>query len=140
MSTFLTYFYRLDPLTGCNNFLSFVEALDCMSFEADKQPFSILLLDMNDLKMLNETRGHAYGDSVLRWLGIAPQEESHVTAYRMGDDEFAVILTDGSQTEYKELLNRLFDRLNWEGGPLGIPTPASTMNLRGIKHCNATAT
>ena len=122
-------FYRVDPLTGCHNFLSFVETVDRMSSEGERSPFSLLYVDMNYLVMLNETKGHSYGDSVLRWLGIVLQEESHTTAYRIAGDEFAVILTTGTQTEYEELLNQLFARLTKEGEQLGIPAPPATIAL-----------
>lgn len=59
-------FYRLDPLTGCNNFISFVEALDQLSIAGTKQSFSILQADLNHLYTLIETRGRSYGDSVIR--------------------------------------------------------------------------
>ena len=122
-------FYRLDPLTGCNNFLSFVETLDHMSAEKEKRQFSILYTDLNYLMTLNETRGHTYGDSVIRWLGIVLQEECELPIYRIGGDEFAVLLIDGGHEEYEELLHRLFVRLNKEGEQLGIPSPASKIAL-----------
>jgi len=124
-----TEFYRLDPLTGCNNFLSFIEALDRLSSDEERKSFSILYLDMNDLVTLNETKGHSYGDSVLRWLGIVLQEECLSSTYRIGGDEFAVILTGGIQTDYETLLTRLFERLNKEGTQLGIPAPPVTIAL-----------
>ena len=108
-------FYRLDPLTGSHNFLSFVEMLDRMSSMQEKPQFSILYTDMNYLSFLNETKGHAYGDSAIRWLGIVLQEESNAPTYRIGGDDFAVILTDGLHADYEELLNRIFARLNREG-------------------------
>ncbi|NOH02044.1 MAG: diguanylate cyclase [Chloroflexi bacterium] len=129
MTTPAPEFYRLDPLTGCYNFLSFVETLDQFSSGDGHQPFSILYLDMNHVAMLNKTKGHAYGDSVIRWLGIALQEESASPTYRIGGDDFAAILTDGSHTDYEELLNRIFGRLNREGAQLGIPSPPARIAL-----------
>jgi diguanylate cyclase (GGDEF)-like protein len=122
-------FYRLDPLTGCNNFLSFVEMLAQLSSHKGAQPYSILYLDMNHIKMLNDTKGHAHGDSAIRWLGIVLQEESNLPTYRTGGDEFTVILTDRTHADYEELLNRIFDRLNREGEQLGIPSPAARIAL-----------
>ena len=129
MTTPTAEFYRLDPLTGCSNFLSFVEALDQLSSGDGKQPFSILYLDMNHLQMLNETRGHSYGDSAIRWLGLVLQEESNSPTYRVGGDDFAAILTDGIHADYEKLLNRIFARLNKEGEQLGIPSPPARIAL-----------
>lgn len=129
MTTPSTEFYRLDPLTGCNNFLSFVETLDQLSARSEKQQFSILYTDMNYLQMLNETKGHAYGDSALRWLEIVLREETNSTTYRIGGDDFAVILTSGTHAEHEELLKQVFERLNKEGEQLGIPVPAARLSL-----------
>ena len=122
-------FYRLDPLTGCHNFLSFVEVLNEIASQETHQSFSILYLDMNYMGRLNETKGYSFGNSVLRWLGIVLQEESHSATYRMGWDDFAVILTDGIYAEHEELLNQLFKRLNKEGEQMEIPTPPATIAL-----------
>jgi diguanylate cyclase (GGDEF)-like protein len=129
MTNLVTEFYRLDPVTGCNNFLSFVEMLDRLSSNEERKSFSILYLDMNYMGTLNETKGYSYGDSVLRWLGIVLQEESLSSTYRIGGDEFAVIFTDGIQSEYETLLTRIFERLNKEGTQLGIPAPPVTIAL-----------
>lgn len=122
-------FYRLDSLTGSYNFLSFVETLGRISAQDEKLQFSILYTDMNYFHVLNDTRGFAYGNSVIRWLGIVLQEESRSPTYRIGGDDFAVILTDGSRTEHEELLERLFIRLNREGEQLGIPSPPAKIAL-----------
>lgn len=122
-------FYRLDPLTGCNNFLSFVEKLSQLSALAEKQPFSILHADLNHLYMLNASKGRSYGDSVIRWMEIVLREESRASTYRIGGDQFSVILSSGSTCEHEELSNLIFTRLNREGEQLGIPTPAARIAL-----------
>lgn len=124
-----TEFYRLDPLTGCNNFLSFVETLDQLSAVNEKRPFSILYTDMNYLQILNETKGHAYGDSAIRWLEIVLREETNSQTYRIGGDSFAVLLTSGTHAEHEEQLKQIFERLNREGKQLGIPIPAARLSL-----------
>lgn len=124
-----TEFYRLDPLTGSHNFLSFVETLNQFSSAEKRQPFSILYVDLNHLQMLNDTKGHAYGDSAIRWLGLVMQEESGAATYRVGGDDFSAILTNGKHADYEELLNRIFTRLNREGEQLGIPSPPARIAL-----------
>jgi diguanylate cyclase (GGDEF)-like protein len=122
-------FYRLDPLTGSNNFLSFVETLNCLAAREEKPQFSILSSDLNYFYKLKETRGNSYGDSVLRWLEIVLREECNAPTYRIGGDDFAVILTDGMHTEHEELLNQIYARLNREGEQLDIPAPPATIAL-----------
>ncbi len=129
MSTPQTEFFRLDPLTGCNNFLSFVETLDQLSSREGKGRFSILYTDMNRLRTLNETLGRSYGDSVIRWVEIVLREECIAPIFRTGGDEFIVLLTTGTQSYFEELLNRVFTRLNREGKKLGIPPPAARLAL-----------
>ena len=129
MFTAPTEFYRLDPLTGCNNFLSFVETLSQYSARMEKQPFSILHADLNHLYMLNASKGRTYGDSVIRWMEIVLREESNASTYRIGGDQFSVLLSEGTTCDHEELSNRIFDRLNREGEQLGIPTPAARIAL-----------
>ena len=129
MFTAPTEFYRFDPLTGCNNFLSFVETLSQLSKRVQKQPFSILHTDLNHLYLLNERKGRSYGDSVIRWMEIVLREESDASTYRVGGDQFSVLLTSGSACDHEELSNRIFSRLNREGEPLGIPAPAARLAL-----------
>lgn len=129
MSTPPTEFFRMDPLTGCNNFLSFVETLNQLSSREDKASFSILYTDMNHLRTLNKSLGRTYGDSVLRWLEIVLREECNAPIFRTGGDEFIVLLTTGTQSFFEEILNRVFSRLNKEGEKLGIPPPAARIAL-----------
>jgi diguanylate cyclase (GGDEF)-like protein len=129
MSIPSTEFFRLDPLTGCDNFLSFVETLNLVSSEERKQHFSILYTDMNHMRMLNTTKGHSYGDSVIRWMEIVLREESDSPIYRTGGDEFIVILRTGTRQKFEEILERVFTRLNNEGEKLGIPAPVARIAL-----------
>lgn len=122
-------FYRLDPLTGCQNFLSFVEALARISASPEKLPFSILNADLNHLYTLNQTRGRSYGDSVIRWMEIVLREESNAPTYRIGGDQFSVLLTTGTILDHEEQSNRIFARLAREGEKLGVPTPAARIAL-----------
>jgi len=96
MFTEPTEFYRLDSLTGCSNFLSFMETINQLSTVVDKQPFSVLHADLNHLNMLNTSRGRAYGDSVIRWMEIVLREESGAPTYRIGGDQFSVVFTSGT--------------------------------------------
>ncbi len=124
-----TEFYRSDPITGCFNYLSFVENLDRLLMEEPRKPFSILYLDVNFMESLNEIKGFAYGDSILRWLGIVLTEACNCPAYRISGDDFAVILTEGEPAEREELLSQIFARLNAEGEQIGIPTPPASIAL-----------
>jgi len=121
--------FRVDTLTGCNNFLSFVEKLDQLAVQTPRIPFSLLAVDMNHLILLNDSKGHLYGDSVIRWMELVMREESGAPIYRIGGDEFATLLLDGSAEEHKAILQNIFSRCAKEAPPLGIPDPAASIAL-----------
>lgn len=82
-----------DPLTGLDNFRSYT---DCIGrLHQDHQPYVLLSVDMNGFKLVNDTYGHEADDVVLRCVGglirEAPRDEDR--AFRVGGDEFAVVMT-----------------------------------------------
>lgn len=85
-----------DALTGCYNRRSFEMQLDKDLFMAKRlhQPVSLLMLDLDRFKHLNDTAGHDAGDEALRLLASAFRQELRGvdTAARFGGDEFVVIL------------------------------------------------
>lgn len=85
-----------DSLTGCYNRRSFEMYLDKDLFMAKRlhQPVSLLMLDLDRFKHLNDTTGHDAGDEALRMLADVFREElrSVDTAARFGGDEFVLIL------------------------------------------------
>lgn len=86
----LAYF---DTLTGLRNRPSFNADLDRRIETAASQPFGLLLIDLDRLKLVNDTAGHASGDALIREAGTRIGRHSAPgRAYRIGGDEFAVLL------------------------------------------------
>ena len=56
---------RYDPLTGCGNLVSFIEALRTQLGDQRCTSFSLLLLDLNSFMQLNLNKGHATGNAML---------------------------------------------------------------------------
>jgi diguanylate cyclase (GGDEF)-like protein len=88
--------YRLayfDALTGLPNRGHFNEML--IRAIAMDEPFGLLLVDIDHLKVVNDTVGHIFGDMLIRTVAerIADCHPS-LTACRLGGDEFAVLVTD----------------------------------------------
>jgi diguanylate cyclase (GGDEF)-like protein len=85
-----------DALTGCHNRRSFEMQLDRELQAARRQhlPLSLLMLDLDRFKQLNDSAGHDTGDAALRQLANCFREELRGidSAARFGGDEFALIL------------------------------------------------
>jgi diguanylate cyclase (GGDEF)-like protein len=119
-----SHLFRTDALVGCGNLVGFSELLEGY-FNADpRQPFSLLVVDVNWFSHLNETRGHEQGDVALRWIGLALAEETGAPVYRIGGDEFVVALAQGNPEEHISLGQRIFERLNERSDRFGLSAPA----------------
>ncbi|MDF4937143.1 GGDEF domain-containing protein, partial [Vibrio parahaemolyticus] len=81
-----------DPLTNLGNRNALFITLN--KFTQEKRPFSLWILDLNGFKEVNDTHGHQVGDTVLREIArrLNSMALNDFTVYRMGGDEFAVIL------------------------------------------------
>lgn len=87
---------RTDPLTGCLNRQALYEELESQLqlYNRYKTPSSILFIDLNDFKQINDTYGHIAGDEALRALSehiLANIRTTDVLA-RYAGDEFVVVL------------------------------------------------
>ena len=104
-----------DELTQLQNRRFFYERMqeELKDSERLKKPLSILMLDVDDLKLINDEFGHQVGDQVLRSFGrVLNREvgERNVTA-RIGGDEFAVILPGADRKEADKVAWRIWDEL-----------------------------
>ena len=92
-----------DALTGLLNRAKFTEHLkQCVArLERYGSPFSILFLDLDQFKLVNDSRGHLIGDQLL--IQVARRIRSTLreadTAARLGGDEFAIILNNNCTAE-----------------------------------------
>jgi diguanylate cyclase (GGDEF)-like protein len=96
-----------DALTGLPNTRGFEAAMSRRL--AGDRPFALLLGDMDGLKLINDSHGHAEGNDVLRRLAVvlgqALRGEDEVA--RVGGDEFAVLSSVNSGDEARQLAERL---------------------------------
>ena len=99
-----------DALTGVKNKHAYLEAeerLNGLIANHKAPPFAIAVLDVNDLKRINDTDGHQAGDDYLRnACKIICEAFKHSPVFRVGGDEFAVI-AQGS--DYRHIEERLWD-------------------------------
>ena len=85
---------RTDPLTGLGNQGGMQVDLANLCLHAEEEPATLLVLDLNGFKGYNDTFGHLAGDEMLARLGarLGAAVADHGSAYRIGGDEFAVLL------------------------------------------------
>lgn len=86
---------RTDPLTSVGNALAFQEHFEQESARAARygEPLSLILLDVDRLKAINDRHGHRAGSRALQAVGRALREGGRATdiAARVGGDEFALL-------------------------------------------------
>jgi len=107
----LTRLATTDPLTGISNRRRFFERLELEWSRARRhsRPLSILMFDLDHFKRINDTHGHAVGDSVL--IGLCGQAgeilRSEDVLARLGGEEFAVILPEIDRQTAEGVAERL---------------------------------
>lgn len=129
-----------DGLTGLGNHRAFQEELDraLEQYHRYKVPVALLLIDLDDLKLVNDSAGHAAGDDALREMGrlIGQVGRYADRAFRIGGDEFAVLMphtdNDGALQVGRRLLERAGQlraggrRIPFSGGISACPGLATT--------------
>jgi diguanylate cyclase (GGDEF)-like protein len=102
---------RRDPLTGCLNRRAFYEAF---GREADRSArlgasVSVLTIDLDRFKALNDAHGHAFGDEILRQvaLRLTALVRSHDVVVRWGGEEFVVLLPHTEPPDAAALAERI---------------------------------
>jgi diguanylate cyclase (GGDEF)-like protein len=101
----------LDQLTGLYNRRSGEQRLAQEMSRAQRhgRPLTLLLLDIDGLKQINDAHGHAAGDTVLKAFGERLQRAIRGSdlAVRLGGDEFMVLLPECRAEEVRHVLNRV---------------------------------
>jgi diguanylate cyclase (GGDEF)-like protein len=122
---------RTDALTGLLNRRGYDELL---AGKADR-PFAgcLVVIDLNDLKRLNDTRGHQAGDAALQLVARALRVCVRVTdpIFRMGGDEFLVILPGGSAADLAARMGRIDQSLTGQRLP-NAPDPLDLTVAWGV--------
>lgn len=118
-TTFLTRIFHdsyfilanLDSLTKIHNRRFFNHSIT--SLVKKNIPFSLILLDLDNFKQLNDTEGHHHGDYVLKIVANIMKQSTRATDIiaRFGGDEFAIILPQTSKEASKNIANRIRNKV-----------------------------
>lgn len=111
----MTVLARTDGLTGVQNktaYLAEIEKIDGQIKAKKMMPFAIAMIDLNYLKSTNDEFGHDAGDEALIKLSsIICEIFKHSPVYRIGGDEFVVILRKGDFDAKDELIQMFNDEV-----------------------------
>lgn len=105
----LSYWARTDALTKLGNRVSFDQAWAFYETSLDSE-IGLFLIDVNGLKEMNDNQGHEAGDALLKIVSERLKEiykDYNASIYRIGGDEFTVILKDKDIDKYNEIAKKL---------------------------------
>lgn len=119
-----------DPLTGFFNHRYLHERLgeEIIRAQRSRRPVSLLMLDLDDFKLVNDTFGHLFGDRVLVWVAERIKSTLRTTDVpaRYGGDEFALILPETDADAARQASERILQAFAGHGfeaegrGPLPV--------------------
>jgi diguanylate cyclase (GGDEF)-like protein len=114
-----------DPLTGVANQRAFRRECDVQFARSERAggDVSIVMLDLDDFKAINDQHGHPYGDQVLIAVADAVRGSvrGHDTVARLGGEEFAILLPDCDASTAYDIAERARSAI------AGIPTGSGSL-------------
>jgi diguanylate cyclase (GGDEF)-like protein/putative nucleotidyltransferase with HDIG domain len=126
-----------DPLTGLGNHRHFHERLQRDLDKAQSEGFclTLLLLDIDNFKQVNDRFGHPVGDRVLAQLATRLRQGGE--AFRLGGDEFALLLARRDEHEGLSIAQSIIDRIGdtelEHGGKVSISAGIATYPQHGVE-------
>jgi len=103
---------RRDELTGIKNKNAFTEQSQIMDnrikAERNHLHFALVICDINNLKLMNDTRGHSFGDEAIQSTSrMICEVFKHSPVFRIGGDEFVALLSNHDYEKRDALLDEL---------------------------------
>jgi diguanylate cyclase (GGDEF)-like protein len=106
---------RVDYVSGAVSVRYFYELaqIEISRFQRYKHPLTLVYIDLDNFKTINDLLGHATGDNVLRVITESVQRQIRPTDIfsRLGGDEFALLLPETGGKEVKEVVGRIHSNL-----------------------------
>lgn len=127
-------FSRIDFLTGVQNRRCFIELVNIEIHRARRyeRPFTLVCLDLDNFKAVNDCFGHSTGDILLRLVADTIQENIRVTdtVARLGGDEFAILLPETGRHMAEQIMQRIqkanLDIMQKHGWPVTLSIGVAT--------------
>lgn len=120
---FILFFLRthdnyLDPLTSLRNRVAYYD--DCENLQ--RNITAVASIDMNGLKKLNDSQGHAAGDEALVRIGRCLYEvnDRHTLSYRVGGDEFVIMFMGQSPKHVEYILHQITENVSKAGYSISV--------------------
>jgi len=102
---------RKDMLTGLANRVELLERLEAEQYRSERsgRPYSLLFIDIDDFKAMNDNYGHQAGDEALKILAYILKISSRKidVAARLGGDEFVLLLLDTDERTCEIMIKRI---------------------------------
>lgn len=126
----------IDPLTGLTNRRTMDEILNCSI--AKKQPISIIMLDIDFFKKVNDTYGHAVGDEVLKFFANEMKDvtKEKGVCCRYGGEEFIILLPKLKVEDAYHMAEHLRKIVEAKNSPCGRPITFSAGVASYPEHAN----
>jgi len=131
-----------DALTGLKNRRAFEVAVQTACEHANKteSPLTLLLVDIDNFKDVNDTYGHLVGDKVIRYVGslMSANVKGKDTVARMGGEEFAVLLPDtplANAERVSETLRAAIERSRVKRADTGEAVGRVTVSIGVTTYC-----
>ena len=135
LNTLLAVLSTTDGLTGLNNRRFFMEKLKgfYLTYQQTNIPFSLLIMDIDHFKLVNDTWGHPIGDQVLIKLAQILTEffQKEDVVARYGGEEFVIIIPVEGEEESIKVAERLrvaIQTADWEIGEITVSIGVTTSN------------
>lgn len=106
----LNYLSNIDELTGSYNRNKYLELLETIKLR--KENVGVLYVDLNGLKKINDIQGHEKGDEFICNACNFLQQHFGENVYRIGGDEFVVLLRSIPKKAFEDFLKRFVAKLN----------------------------
>ena len=110
-----------DQLTGLKNRYALTQVVETLDKETDPQPYGIINLDLNGLKVVNDKEGHVAGDELLiKTAEFLRSEFRDDDLYRIGGDEFIVLILGISEEIFNRRVESLREMISEKEGEISI--------------------